>query len=59
MTPEKKTIIESAVNAAIAFGTGICSNVAKELTDAGYHYSLEVEDYAIKYWCSLQKEVEI
>lgn len=53
MTPEKEAIIRNAVNAAVTFGTGICSSVARELTDAGFHYDAEAEDYAIEYWASM------
>lgn len=53
MTQDKQSIIENAVNVAIAFGIGVCSNVRAELADAGYHYNTEAEDYAIEYWASM------
>ena len=53
MTPEKAAIIRNAVDYAVKHGTGICSSVARELTDAGYYYNTEAEDYAIEYWASM------
>ena len=56
MTDYEKKLIEQAVDAAVAFGTGIISGARFAIVDAGYYFSAKHEDYAIQYWCSLAKE---
>ena len=44
-TQEELTIIESAVNNALCFGTGILSTCIEQLEDAGYPWDERYETY--------------